>query len=177
MGNSPVTRRISQHGTKNAKYFYVSQVPWLRHETIEEVDKVKIHKVSSRGLIATILLLVLTWTITLLHDVVEIGLASGLAAAEIEEPAHHAGHFHYGSDAGTPVIAAPEAHGHDPSVLNGNRDSQFDPPRPTTTRALSTHVAMNWLGMCSTLCNACKQRPPPYSQQAPTYLLYHAMLI
>jgi hypothetical protein len=121
--------------------------------------------------------LVLMWTGTFLHDIDEFALQLGMIDVHVEDGDHHhhGGHSHGISLDDTPVMAMPEMHGHDPSVLSSVRNGQV-----VSNLVLATVCTLPWSPVYvsdtkSVLCNACRERPPP--QKIPTYLLYRAMLI
>lgn len=132
-------------------------------------------ELSPRGILVGIVVLVLMWTGTFLHDIDEIAFHPTAAQAEESDHHHHHGHFHGTSVDGTPVMAMPEMHGHDPSILSSVRNGQEIANLTPAMLCTVPCAPLNVTGTNSVLCNACRERPPP--QKIPTYLLYRAMLI
>jgi hypothetical protein len=127
------------------------------------------------SLITMLVVLVLTWTGTFLHDIDELGFDFGLSSHDVEEPAPHLGHFHGSTHDGEPIIAGAQMHGHDPSVLPNARNDQSNSSESTS--GLIGFESVDLPGMPAALCVACRERPPPRNRKIPSYLLYHAMLI
>ena len=129
-----------------------------------------------RVIVAALVVLVLTWTGTFLHDIDDLAFDLGPSSHDIHTTAdHHARHFHGSSHDDAPVIGAPEMHGHDPSVLSSVRNGQ-----EVANLIPATVCAVAWspvylAGKRGVLSNACRERPPP--RKIPTYLLHRAMLI
>jgi hypothetical protein len=133
--------------------------------------------VGAKSLIATVVLLVLTWTGTLLHDIDDIGLISHFSELEAESGHHHGlGHSHHDVSS-DPSVAAPEMHGHDPAVMNASRNIQHASPSDCTPVVLA-FASTDWFRAIEpVVSHARKERPPPWAQKIPIYLAYHAMLI
>jgi hypothetical protein len=133
--------------------------------------------VHTKALVAVVVLLVLTWTGTLLHDIDEIGLVSHFSEVADAGHHHHAlGHSHHNVST-DPSVAAPEMHGHDPAVLNAHRSVQHSSGSQCAPAVLA-YASTDWFQAIEpVVCHAANERPPPYAHKIPIYLIYHAMLI